>query len=159
MTPLIEALTVVAALGSGLIAGVFYAFSTFVMGALARLVPPEGIRAMQSINVVVLNPWFLGVFLGMTAPCVVLALAALIDWSMPRSAYLLGGAVLYVVGCVGVTMALNVPLNNALAAAKPDSADGAAVWKRYVSDWTMWNHVRTAASFAASALFIVVLWQ
>ena len=52
-----------AALGCALMAGLFFSFSVAVMGALARIQPPEGIRAMQSINRVILNPLFLGVFL------------------------------------------------------------------------------------------------
>ena len=57
-------LTLLSALGCGLIGGVFFAFSTFVMKALAALSPPQGIAAMKSINIAVLNPMFLGVFLG-----------------------------------------------------------------------------------------------
>lgn len=62
-------LTVAAALGSGLIAGVFFAFSNFVMKALSRVPSAEGLAAMQSINVMVLNPLFLGVFMGTAALC------------------------------------------------------------------------------------------
>jgi uncharacterized membrane protein len=39
----------------------------------------------------------------------------------------------------------------------PDSAEGATLWARYLVDWTFWNHVRTAASFAAMACFIAAL--
>jgi uncharacterized membrane protein len=60
-------LTLVAALGCGLIAGVFFAFSTFVMSALARLQPAQGIAAFQAINITVYNPWFMGTFLGTAA--------------------------------------------------------------------------------------------
>jgi len=46
---LLFALTLFVALGCGLIAGVFFAFSAFVMKALARLSSAEGIAAMQSM--------------------------------------------------------------------------------------------------------------
>ena len=55
-------LEIIAIVGSGLTAGVFYAFSTFVMAALARMPPEQGIAAMNSINVTVINPWFFAVF-------------------------------------------------------------------------------------------------
>ena len=55
------ALAFAAARGSGVVGGVFFAFSSFVMAALARRPAHEGIAAMQSINVVVLNRSFLGV--------------------------------------------------------------------------------------------------
>ncbi len=146
-----------ASLGSGLIAGVFFAFSAFVMKALARLPATQGIAAMQSINIVVINPVFLSVFLGTAVLCVALAAVSLILWHRQGSAYQLAGAVLYFVGTYLVTMRFNVPRNNALAGASPESADSAALWTRYVAEWTMWNHVRTAAALAAMAMFILAL--
>jgi uncharacterized membrane protein len=150
-------LTVLAALGSGLIAGAFFAFSTFVMAALGKLPSPHGIAAMQSINVVVINPWFLGTFLGTAGVCAVLVVIALINWQEPGAALVLTGALLYVVGTFLVTMLFNVPLNDALAAVAADSAEGASLWQRYLADWTNWNHVRTLASLAAAALLTLAL--
>ena len=70
---------------------------------------------------------------------------------------MLAGSLLYLIGTILVTMAFNVPLNNKLASVSANSAEGAAVWKRYLSAWTTWNDVRTAASLAASASFIMAL--
>ena len=147
-------LTLAAALGSGLIAGAFFAFSTFVMKALARLPAREGVAAMQSINVVVINPLFLGVFLGTAALSVVAALSALPRWNNPGAGCLLIGAALYLVGTFLVTIAFNVPLNNALAAVPASHPDAPHHWARYVNRWTAWNHVRTLAALAATAAFI-----
>jgi len=127
------------------------------MGALARIQQAAGISAMQSINVVVLNPVFLSVFVGTAILCAVLMLSALLGWSSPRSIYLIAGSLLYAIGCFGVTMMFNVPLNDALAAVAPGSTEGANLWMRYLSVWTNWNHVRTAASLAASVFFILAL--
>ena len=81
---LLFTLTLVAALGCGLVAGVFFAFSVFVMKALSRLPSGEGIAAMQSINVVVFNPWFMGAFFGTAATCVVVVVTSLLKWSGPE---------------------------------------------------------------------------
>lgn len=151
MDRVILALVVLGALGSGLIAGVFFIFSVAIMRALERV--PSGLAAMQSINVVILNPMFLGLFMGTALLCVILTILSVVRWSDPGSAWLIAGALLYLVGSIGVTMIFNVPLNNALMAATPENAD--AVWKNYLSTWTMWNHVRTVASLAASASFIL----
>ena len=151
------ALTLVSALGSGLVAGVFFAFSTFVMGALGRLPAAHGIAAMQSINVVVINPLFLGAFLGTAALCALLVAVAMVTWQQPGAMLLLVGALLYFVGTFLVTMFFNVPLNDTLAAVAPDSSDGASLWARYLSTWTNWNQVRTIAAFAASAVLTIAL--
>ena len=80
MDGFLAALTVVAALGCGLNAGVFFAFSSFVMKALARLQPALGIAAMQSINLVAVTPAFMAALFGTAAACVALAMWALVDW-------------------------------------------------------------------------------
>ena len=157
MEALLPALTVLAALGAGLVAGIFFAFSTFIMAALGRLPAEGGAAAMQSINVTVLNPLFFFVFFGTAGLALVLAIAALSDWSQPGATYLLAGALLYLIGTIFVTIACNVPLNNRLASVKPGSAEGASTWAHYLSFWTTWNHVRTAASLAAAASFIMAL--
>lgn len=154
---LLDGLTILAALGCGLVSGIFFAFSTFVMAALARLPAPQGIAAMQSINLVVLNPVFLSAFLGTGIVCLILAAASLMRWADPGASWLLAGGLLYPVGTVLVTIAFNVPRNDALAAVAPDSAEGATLWKRYVAGWTAWNHVRTAAALAAAAAFAIAL--
>ncbi|MGC1395742.1 MAG: anthrone oxygenase family protein [Coleofasciculaceae cyanobacterium] len=146
-----------AALGCGLIAGVFFAFSTFVMSALARLEPAQGIAAMQSINITVINPWFMTAFLGTAAACLFLAISSLLKWHQPSAAYLLLGSLLYLVGTFGVTMIGNVPLNEALAKVNPESTDGANLWASYLTNWTMWNHLRTVAALAAAASFTIAL--
>jgi uncharacterized membrane protein len=152
-------LTFTAAIGCGLIAGVFFAFSTFVMPALARLQPDRGIAAMQSINITSINPLFMLALLGTAVACIFLTITSLLKWHQPDAAYLLVGGLLYLVGTVGVTIAFNVPLNYALAIVKPDSAEGATLWARFLTDWTFWNHVRTLAAIAAAVAFTLVLYD
>ena len=149
--------TLVSALGCGLIAGAFFAFSTFVMKALGNLPAAQGIAAMQSINVVVLNPWFLGVFVGTAAICALQAVSSLFMWHRPGVAYLFAGSVLYIFGTFLVTMMFNVPRNDALAAVDPTSAQAANLWADYLVTWTNWNHVRTLAALAGAALLTIAL--
>lgn len=122
------------------------------MKAFGRLSPSEGIAAMNSINVAIINPMFLGVFMGTGALCAVLAISSIVRWELSGSVYLLAGAALYIFGCL-VTMIFNVPLNNALAAGPTDTD----LWAKYLVDWTFWNHVRTAVSLASAALFTIAL--
>jgi uncharacterized membrane protein len=151
------ALTLITALGCGTIAGVFFAFSSFVMKALARLPPEEGIAAMQSINVLAVNSWFLAAFLGTAALCVVSMVAAVVQWSEPFALFLILGGLAYLTGCFLVTVLFNVPMNNALAAMPVAAPDRAARWTAYLANWTTWNHVRTVASLVATALLSIGL--
>ena len=146
----------VAALGCALMAGLFFAFSVAVMKALGALPPAQGIAAMQSINVAIVNRWFLLVFFGTGVVCIAASVAALSQWSGADSGFAVAGALFYLVGTLLVTMICNVPMNNALARAVPTSSEGAALWADYLVRWTGWNHVRTVASLAATACFVVV---
>jgi uncharacterized membrane protein len=140
-----------------LIGGVFFAFSAFVMTALARLSAAQGIAAMQSINVAVINRLFLGTFFGTAAACMLLAIAALFMWGKPGTVPVLAGSVLYLVGTILITIRFNVPLNDELAGADANNADAASLWTRYLTVWTTWNHVRTVAAVAAAALLTVAV--
>jgi len=154
MTPFV---TLFAALGCALIAGIFLGFSNFVMPALARLEPAQGMRAMQSINRAVLNRWFLGVLLGTALVCVGLALSALRTWVEPGAWLRFVGSCLYLVGTIFVTKRYHLPRNEALARLPAGSEEAERFWRVYVADWSMWNHVRGAAACVASALLILAL--
>ncbi len=155
---LLFTLTLIAALGCGLVGGIFFAFSTFVMKALARLPAAQGIAAMQSINITVINPLFMGAFFGTAAACVLVVVFSLLRWNEAGAAYLLSGGLVYLIGTILVTMVFNVPRNDALAAVDPSSAFGARLWDSYVTSWTAWNHVRTAAALAAAVLLTIALY-
>lgn len=149
-------LTVVAALGCGLVGGVFFAFSTFVMRGLARLPAGAGVSAMQSINVNAVRPAFMTALFGTAVVCLAVAAGALVDRG-EDSVLLVTASGLYLLGNVAVTGAANVPLNDALAATDPQDPGAARGWEAYVRSWSRWNHVRTLTAVLASALFLVAL--
>jgi uncharacterized membrane protein len=158
MDGILFALTLGTALGCGLSAGALFAFSSFVIGALARLPAAQGIAAMQSINVVAVTPAFMTALFGTAVACVALAVWALVDWHDSFSPYLLAGAALYLIGTIGLTMTYHVPRNNALASVEPSTPEAASVWTRYLAEWTRWNHVRVAAALAAAAALTGALY-
>jgi uncharacterized membrane protein len=155
MERLAQALTFLAALGSGLMAGLFFIFSVTIMASLAKLAPANGIAAMQSINVTILGGTFLSVFMGTALICLVLIVAWFLGWVTSGGLYVLAGSIVYLVGIIGVTMVFNVPLNDALMTIRPESAEAAASWQQYLTRWMPWNHVRTVAGIASLALFIL----
>jgi uncharacterized membrane protein len=152
MNPL-DLLALVTALGSGLVAGFFFSFSVVVMQSLGKIPAPAGIAAMQSINIVVINPWFFAAFFGTAALSIAAIVVALMRWQDPRAAWWLAGGIVYLLGTTVVTMVCNVPRNNALAGLAPESAAAAKYWLDYLSTWTAWNHVRTIAPLVSAALF------
>lgn len=149
--------TLFAALTCGLIGGIFYGFSTFIMKALGRIPAEAGIAAMQTINITVITPLFLAPFLLAAAACLAVMATALLRWHETDSLLLLGGGALYLLGCMGVTFAFNIPRNNMLAPLAPADPASATYWAEYLSSWTFWNSVRTAAALGAAALLIIAL--
>ena len=149
---MLSALTLACAIGCGVVGGVFFGFSTFVMPALARMPAAQGIAAMQSINITAITPAFMLALFGTGAGCAYLAVVSVLDLSEPNAMARFSGSLLYFAGNIVVTMLFNVPRNNALAAVDPTSADGARVWQDYLVTWTRWNHVRMLTAIAAAAL-------
>jgi uncharacterized membrane protein len=150
-------LVVIGVVGTGLVAGVFCAFSTFVMRGLAALPPAQGVAAMKAINVTALAPAFMLVFLGTAVLCAVIAVVTFVLWPDEGLVELLLGSGLYLFGTFGVTMVANVPRNDVLLKLDAGTAEAAAYWPTYVREWTAWNHVRMVASAAATVAYVLAL--
>lgn len=151
MIEVLRVVTLVAAtVTTGLLAGLFYAFAVSVMPGLGAADDRTFIDAMQRINVAITNPWFFGSFFG--APVLAIIAAAL---HLPGSGrtvlpWIVAAAVLNGVG-FALTVGLNVPLNNALAAAGPPDliVDLTQVRIAFESVWVRWNTARAVAHTAA----------
>ncbi|NMH64138.1 DUF1772 domain-containing protein [Shewanella salipaludis] len=150
-------LTLAGVLSCGLVAGIFFAFSNFVMGALEKIQAEAGMSAMQAINITVLNPLFFGCFFGAAVISLILGSFSLIQWQHPGAVYLLLGSLVYLGGCFLVTVAANVPLNEALKRVAPHRPESVGFWREYVCRWRRWNHLRTLASFLAAAFYAIGL--
>ncbi len=150
-------LILLVALGSALMAGTFFAFSNFVMPALGKLPAEQGIAAMQSIDRVVLNPLFLFIFTGTAIAAAILALIVFPTIGELPSILIAIAALCYIIGTFGVTIVFNVPLNKALEAVSPASAEGATLWQRYLKDWVFWNPVRTVLPTIGLMLLMISL--
>jgi uncharacterized membrane protein len=157
MSPTIFGLTLAAALGTAVVAGVFWAFSTFVMDALDRIPPAQAVNAMNRINETVLRPGFLIPFVGTAVLSVVLGVHAVATWGDRRATFLLVAGALYVAGSFILTRAYNVPLNDRLAKVDPEGTAASAEWRRYFDRWMPGNHARTVASLGSTALYAVAL--
>ncbi|NUQ98187.1 MAG: DUF1772 domain-containing protein [Streptomyces sp.] len=150
-------LTVLGVLGTGLVAGVFCGFSTFVMRGLAALPPAQGVAAMNAINATAVLPAFMLVFVGSAVLCAVLAVVTFVLWPDDGRAELLVGSALYLFGSFGVTMVANVPRNDTLAKLDPGTPEAAAYWPTYIREWTFWNHVRMVASAGSAVAYVLAL--
>jgi len=157
MSDTLISLTFLLVIGCGLVAGIFFAFTNFIMAALRNISAEQGISAMQAINITVINRWFISVFLGTGLGCLVLTILILMGHDGPHDLYLLMGSVVYLLGSILVTKVFNIPLNDSLASVGANSTQGSKTWARYLSTWTRWNNVRTASSFAAMISFLCAL--
>lgn len=157
LSQIVTAATFLAALGSGLLAGLYFAYSNSVLPSLARVPGPQGVLTMNTVNDVIQNPLFLTIFMGPALLGLFLILAAVLGWGSVRPFWAIAGAVLFIAGNIVVTMTINVPMNNALAALAPDSQAAAQLWATYLDRWVFWNHVRAVACTAALAAFIAAL--
>jgi uncharacterized membrane protein len=153
----IAAARLAAAVGCGLMAGLFFAFSVAVMRGLGRVPAAHGMAAMQSINVAILNPVFLFVFFGTAALCLFVLISSLLRWHEAGALLFVAGAVLYLAGAFLTTIVFNVPMNQALASTAATDPQAAGRWADYLTNWTAWNHARTVASFIAAIALTLAL--
>lgn len=154
MNALVGVLGVAAVVGSGVVTGILLIFSNAVMPSLAR--QAEGAATMVTINERILNPVFLLLFVGTAVACGVLAVLILLGHG-GGGLLAVAGCSLYVVGVFGVTAAVNVPMNDALAAFPGGSPEAAEYWTVYLERWTRWNTVRSVLGVLGTALLATSL--
>ncbi|MBL1321565.1 MAG: DUF1772 domain-containing protein [Methylophaga sp.] len=154
---MVELLSLSIAIASAVMAGVFFAFSSFVMTALGNIKPAEGIKAMQRINIDVYCWSFSLLFFVIPLASLALGVFAILHWSQPNSVHYLLASIVYVTGSFFVTIACNVPLNNTLARVDPDAYNAKDEWRAYLLYWTRWNHVRTTACLISSVVLSIPL--
>jgi len=149
---------IITATATGLIAGLFYAYTCSVNIGLGRLPDKEYLAAMQAINSAILNPLFFVSFLG---TLLLLPLSAYLNFEQPLSTrflLLLAAAIIYAIGVFGVTMLGNVPLNDALANFNLEHASVKSIYEqriRFEQPWLLLHQVRTIASVACLILVII----
>lgn len=148
-------------LAYALMGGVFLAFSDFIMRSLARTSGNGGIEAMQVINREVFRWLFMALFLGLAPVSLLIAGYGLAGLSVPTSPLIPLAGLVYLIGCFGVTVVFNVPLNEALAAMDTGANATSAYWQgTYVPRWTFWNSVRASACVVASGMLLFgLLWS
>lgn len=149
---MLTVLLTVAAVGAGLMGGVYFAFSGFIMRAFDQLGPSGATKAMNAINEVILRSWFMVLFFGTTLLYAGLALVAVMDGDLANRWMLAVAGIVYVFGMFACTARFNVPLNRRLSQASDDEAQ--ALWPRYLQHWTRWNHLRTVSSVMATSLSV-----
>ena len=158
MFDLILALTlVIATTGAGLMAGVYFAFSGFIMRSFDQLGAVRAADAMNAINEVILRSWFMVLFFGTTLCYAALAGVALLFGDLEGRWLLFATGLIYLCGMFLCTALFNVPLNNRLAAATEDEVAKAEAWPVYYDRWTRWNHLRSVCSLVTLILSIYYL--
>ncbi|WP_250213668.1 anthrone oxygenase family protein [Acrocarpospora catenulata] len=146
VTAVLAALTLVL---TGWIAGLFYAYSVSVMIALDAIAPEHAVATMRSINIRIQNPAFFASFLGTLPAAILTGVLLLIDGQTTPGILFLAAAAAYLFGTFVPTVAVNIPLNNALDASTDPAPQ---TWTAFSPRWTRWNHLRTLGSTASLLL-------
>lgn len=141
-----------AAISAGLMAGVYFAFSGFIMQSFNRLGAAQATDAMNAINDVIVRSCFMILFLGSTLLFAMLGAIALFSVDLTGRWLLLTAGLIYVLGMFLCTVVFNVPLNNRLQKAHHDDSIKSQTWALYFKYWTRWNHLRGVCSLVALAL-------
>jgi uncharacterized membrane protein len=147
-----------AAIGSGLVGGVLFAFSSFVMPALRRIPPAHGIAAMQSINRQAPTFAFMSLVGGTAVISAGVGLMAAFQRDQPGAGWVGAGTVSYIVA-LAITGGFNVPRNDRLAGFDAATSEASRYWSTYLTEWTAGNHIRTAFCIIAAASFTMALRQ
>ena len=143
-----------AALSSGLMAGVYFAFSVFIMKAFDTIDATQSITAMNAINEIILRSLFMPVFFGSSIVSVLLIVVAIVFWGEAGSALALIAGMIYFFGMFVCTVVYNVPLNDTLLRLAATSENAQQGWSHNLNKWTKWNHLRTVSSLISCVLCI-----
>ncbi|MGB0507367.1 MAG: DUF1772 domain-containing protein [Pikeienuella sp.] len=141
----------------GTMTGFFHAFSVTVMPGLDRTTPWVAVEAMQNINIAVRNPVFFVTFFVTPIIAIIAAILALRTKNKAAAVWLALAAITYLATTLAPTAAINVPMNNVLALTEPALATPQQ-WAEYTTDWTLWNHIRTATCLIATG-FAAIGWR
>lgn len=111
-----------------LTAGFLFAFAVVVMPGLSPLADDDYLRAFQLLDGVIQNghPLFMLMWVGSMAAVVVALVLALMGLSGAPRLLVVGAAALYLLGVQHPTVAINIPLNNAVQELEIDELGGAS---------------------------------
>ena len=113
----------------------------------------QALSVMQSINRLILTPYFFLVFMGTPTACVAILLVGFMSSEAANYNYAYIAAITYILGSFGVTIIKNVPMNNTLKELDTNDEVSINYWQVYFKKWTFWNHIRFWASLVSCVLF------
>lgn len=152
-----RSLAITAAIGAGLSAGVYLAFSTLVMSGIRKLSPSQAISTMNGINKAApANPLLMLVLFGTGVVCVLLMISGFRNRDDPAAVWLIAGAALFLIGML-ITIMYHVPHNDQLMNVDANAAGASATWTHFYQPWMAWNHARTLASVAGTISLVLAL--
>ncbi|KIN63223.1 putative integral membrane protein [Sulfitobacter noctilucicola] len=151
MIRFIKPLALLSLLLAAALFGFFYAWVCSTMWGLDAADPRVAIEAMQAMNASVRNAVFAPAFFGTSIALLVTTMVLFKDDQHPSAYWFTAATLLVALLGVALTMAVNVPMNEALAlVAVPEDIDAAqAIWDDYSPKWQLWNQVRTVATGVA----------
>ena len=142
---------------TGIMTGLFFTWSFSVTKGLARLSDDNYVKAFQSLNKAILNPAFGAVFWG--AP-LSLIISTILYYQQPLPGifwHLLISAIVYLVGCIVITFAGNIPLNNSLEKFDLKASSSDDIKQKRAGFEGRWNRLNMIRTISSSIAFIVLI--
>ena len=154
MNEAIFTLTDAATVATGLMAGVYFIYAIAIMPGLRRLDDSGFVAAFQATDRAIINPVFLVAFFAPTALC---GISALTERGESGYRWIVTALVLNA-AIIAITMAVNVPLNDALKARGDVAGPDATAARQAFSEgrWVAWNWFRTVANVGALVCLTLV---
>jgi uncharacterized membrane protein len=148
----------IAVVASGLAAGVFMAFSDFLMASFGAARPSSGIEAMQMINRRVYKSVFVSILWSLVAVAPLLIVLAVMRGAGPAFGWIVAGGLSYLLGAFVVTFLFNVPMNKKLDVMDDSASETLAYWEStYLPSWTYWNSIRALMTMVSGICYLVAV--
>jgi len=147
-----------AILTTGFMAGIFFTWTNAVTPGIGKLNDLEYLKALQSMNRVILNPLFHIAFI---APILLLITSVFFNYAVTPVAvfrFILTATFIYISGAFLVTILGNIPLNNLLDQSNLETLNVEDLQKLRTQievPWNQFNLIRTLSSFTAF-LFLLI---
>ena len=145
-----------------LVSGFIFTYAIVVMPGLSNLSNKEFIRAFQVTDAVIQNnqPIFMFTWIGSIVSLLITILTSVVGFELSETWLVVLFSVIYLFGVHGITIAIQIPLNNHIQKVEIEELNDEAITDERVKferKWNYFNNIRTSISISVSLLLLIQL--